>query len=638
MESLRNIAVLKEHWTSECENAFLAFKNVLTQQVCVHFPDYAHEFILAVDASQYGLGLVLYQIINGEKKFILFASKSLNKSQRNYSATKRELLAIIFALQRCRSYLYGFKFQLHTDHKALTYLFTQKHVNYMMQTWMDVLLDFSFSIVHCPGVLNVLPDVLSRCYPTAVNVPCLANLIDSQERVVSIVRNLNDFVDERLNKKVPPVEERPTILQDAHSQGHFGVEYMFTHIWNLGIYWTTLRQECTQLVGECVECLKFNVGKFGYHPARSLSADAPFDACAIDTAGPYQTTPRGYNYFLLFVCLCTRYVVLIPLKTLAAEETAWELWKLFCMFPVPKSLISDNGTQFVNKVIKALYGLMGVSQSLIAAYNPAANGVAERLIGVSKSVLSKVCGGNIINFDRYLPAVQMHLNTKVSLLTKTSPLTYVFARPQNAFADYSLVENRLMTEPELVERNKLVQNVIFPTLAESAAERQQQQRVNLDARRNVVEEIPVGSKVMIKDVTRSTKHDPYWIGPFVVLKRTKANTYSLLTPDGCLFGRNVPVNQLKVITMADLVDVSTIEPNHEVERILDHRGNEDDRQYLVKWRGHVERTWEPSSNLTGTADNAIRSYWSSRANSGEEKGRGLEVLSNFDGVIRLGRK
>jgi hypothetical protein len=147
---------------------------------------------------------------------------------------------------------------------------------------------------------------------------------------------------------------------------------MFDYVWNLGFYWVELRRQCAELVAGCVECLKHNVGKFGFHPARSLSAMEPFD-----TAGPYQTSPRGFNYFFVYVCLCTNYVLLAPTQTLMASEVAWELWKLFCTFPVPKSLISDNGTQFVNSVLKALSNLMGVSQSLIAPYNPSANGVAE---------------------------------------------------------------------------------------------------------------------------------------------------------------------------------------------------------------------------------------------------------------------
>ena len=618
LESLRKLKKLGGLWTDACGVAFALFKKVLLENVVVCFPDYAYLFILAVDASQFGLGLVLYQLIGGKKHIVLFASKALNSAQRNYSATKRELLAIIFALQRCRNYLFGFKFELHTDHKALTFLFTQKHANYMMQSWMDVLLDFTFVIVHCPGVLNVLPDTLSRCYDEVLPVVsiCLYQIV-SEEGHSNVVRNLNLFVKQRLDKEAPTEDKRQQLLVSAHNQGHFGANYMFDKIWQLGYYWVELRRQCAELVATCTECLKYNVGKFGFHPARSLSAKEPFDACAIDTAGPYKTTPRGFNYFFVYVCLCTRYVIIVPTVTLMASEVAWHLWKIFCTFPVPKSLISDNGTQFVNAIIKALANLMGVSQSLIAPYNPSANGVAERFVGVVKTVLSKICGNNIANFDLYLPAVQLFMNSKISLLTKTSPMSYVFSRSPNAFADYSRTEMRLCTEPELLERCEQVRNVVFPALADAASSRAAANTIALDASRRVITTVyQNGSKVMVKDVTRSQKHSPYWTGPFVVLRRTVAGTYTLLSPDGSLYHRNVPLQHLKLIASRQLEDVSNLdarERTHLIEALVDHRGPEDKREYLVEWKGYADKTWEPYANFAGTGDLAIREYWQLRS-------------------------
>jgi hypothetical protein len=89
--------------------------------------------------------------------------------------------------------------------------------------------------------------------------------------------------------------------------------------------------------------------------------------------------------------------------------------------------------------MKALANLMGVSHNLTAPYNPSANGLAERIVGLVKMVLSKVCGGNLADFDLYLPAVQAHVNAKISQLTKTSPTEYVFARAPNAYANSPLL-------------------------------------------------------------------------------------------------------------------------------------------------------------------------------------------------------
>jgi hypothetical protein len=86
------------------------------------YPDFAKDFEVATDASNYGIGAVLYQVINGKTHYIAFASRALNAGEKSYGATKRELLAVVNALKHFRYYLFGKKFRLYTDHKALTCL------------------------------------------------------------------------------------------------------------------------------------------------------------------------------------------------------------------------------------------------------------------------------------------------------------------------------------------------------------------------------------------------------------------------------------------------------------------------------------------------------------------------------------
>ena len=67
--------------------------------------------------------------------YIMFVSKALGKSREKYSATKRELLGIIFALKSFREYIFGRHFTLYTDHSALTYILTQEKTNHMIDAW-----------------------------------------------------------------------------------------------------------------------------------------------------------------------------------------------------------------------------------------------------------------------------------------------------------------------------------------------------------------------------------------------------------------------------------------------------------------------------------------------------------------------
>jgi transposase InsO family protein len=173
IEALRNQTELTSKWTKAHTAIYRTVREVLASGMTLSFPNFQVPFQVSTDASDNGVGAVLYQE-EGEKtdgsepsiKYIAFASSALTDAQRNYGATKKELLAIVFALKRFRYYLWGKHFTLYTDHRALTYLFTVKHSSAMMNSWVEILMDFNFEIVHKPGILNVVPDYLSRLYPT----------------------------------------------------------------------------------------------------------------------------------------------------------------------------------------------------------------------------------------------------------------------------------------------------------------------------------------------------------------------------------------------------------------------------------------------------------------------------------------
>jgi hypothetical protein len=113
-----------------------------------------------------GIGAVLYQVDpkTKKKRWISFQARSLSKSERNYSATKRELLAIVFALARFHHHIWGSWFTLFTDYAALVFLHTQKTLNAMMTTWYETLFAYDFKVFHKPGVRNILPDHLSHFF------------------------------------------------------------------------------------------------------------------------------------------------------------------------------------------------------------------------------------------------------------------------------------------------------------------------------------------------------------------------------------------------------------------------------------------------------------------------------------------
>lgn len=615
LEKLRKVKKVKAAWDADCQRAFNFFRGVLSKVPYLSTPLPDVEFQLQTDASQFGLGWVLYQTdpSTGQTRYIQFGAKALNSAQINYGASRRELLAIVVALNHCRDYLYGRHFTLYTDHKSLSYLFTQPKLNYAQLNWLDTLLDFDFTVCHRPGIEMVLPDALSRMYSQfrGGSGPKIRAL-RTTEFVNHPDKELTQFINDRFNLTFVPSGEREAKLTSAHENGHFGAESLFKRLWTDGFYWPGMRADCNNHVNSCLSCLRFNIGKAGFHPRQSIDASLPFEHIAVDTFSGLVVSPRGHNYVLVITDLCTRYKLLIPQQSKSAAETARNLWAVFCTFPLPKIIQSDNGTEFCNSVIQEMSELLGVNHKQITAYNPRANGTAENAVGNAQQVLRKLTNGLIPDWDLFIPAVQLAINSKVNDSTKSSPASLLFGMNVNAFANYDRATSKLLTTHQLLERAKLMQDLVRPEALQVFRARQAKRTKQVNDKLVIAKPIPTGALVMLKDPTRSTKHDPYWIGPFRVVDRKRGGNYVLQNVDHSLYHRQPPRDHLKVIDAKAEVPFDDI---YYVERILDHRGPPSRRSYLVKWLNYPasQNTWEPESNLSGSAK-FLNEYWSTRTN------------------------
>ncbi|RVW63655.1 Retrovirus-related Pol polyprotein from transposon 17.6 [Vitis vinifera] len=113
-------------WDERCQNSFDQLKKFLTTTPIVRAPNWQLPFELMCDASDFAIGAVLGQREDGKPYVIYYASKTLNEAQRNYTTTEKELLAVVFALDKFRAYLVGSFIIVFTDHSALKYLLTKQ--------------------------------------------------------------------------------------------------------------------------------------------------------------------------------------------------------------------------------------------------------------------------------------------------------------------------------------------------------------------------------------------------------------------------------------------------------------------------------------------------------------------------------
>ena len=178
-------------WTDDCQLAFDTLKAALISPPILAFPDFDKPFYISCDASNFGLGYILGQKDNhGREHVIAYSGRSLSQTERKYTVTEKELLALISAIKEFRHYLMQ-PFVVYTDHIALKWLKTNSDLTGRLSRWALFLQQFDFQIVHKQGAAHQNADCLSR------------NPLYSSEVESSLSHSENDFLPEPL--ALPPL-------------------------------------------------------------------------------------------------------------------------------------------------------------------------------------------------------------------------------------------------------------------------------------------------------------------------------------------------------------------------------------------------------------------------------------------------
>ncbi|CAM8886891.1 unnamed protein product [Rhodiola kirilowii] len=149
-------------FTNACKEAFDELKKALTSTPVIQTSDWKNPFEIMCDASDFAVGAVLGQKIDKKVGVIYYASRTLDPAQWNYSTTEKELLAVVFALEKFRSYLLGAKVIVYSDHAAIRYLMKKKEAKPRLIQWILLLQEFDVEIRDKKGIENTVADHLSR--------------------------------------------------------------------------------------------------------------------------------------------------------------------------------------------------------------------------------------------------------------------------------------------------------------------------------------------------------------------------------------------------------------------------------------------------------------------------------------------
>ena len=152
-------------WSQACDIAFTKLKNMLVSPPIMRSPNWDLPFEIMCDASDYAIWAVLGQREDKKAFVIYYASKTLDSAQANYTTTEKEFLAVVFALEKFRSYIVGSPVTIFTDHVALKYLLSKQDTKPRLTRWILLCQEFNLTIKDKKGVENVVADHLSRLVP-----------------------------------------------------------------------------------------------------------------------------------------------------------------------------------------------------------------------------------------------------------------------------------------------------------------------------------------------------------------------------------------------------------------------------------------------------------------------------------------
>ena len=167
----------KLNWTEEGHNAFDKVKELIAVSPKLYFLHDSAPIVLMTDASDYGVGGYLYQLIDEKKQLIALVSRALTKTQLRWSVIQKEAYGIYFCCTQLDSMLRDRKFTINTDHKNL--MFIKLDSNPMVVRWWMALQELDFDIEYIPGVNNDIADALSRlCINRKNNAPSYGHSSD----------------------------------------------------------------------------------------------------------------------------------------------------------------------------------------------------------------------------------------------------------------------------------------------------------------------------------------------------------------------------------------------------------------------------------------------------------------------------
>lgn len=591
-------------WTTEQDTAFSVLKLRLQERPVLALYNHEAPTEVHTDASKKGLGGMLLQLqSDGHFHPVIYVSRQTSEAEGRYHSYELEALAVVWTLERLRTYLLGIDFNVVTDCSALRGTMSKRELIPRVARWWLRLQEFTFTVIHRDSASMQHVDALSRSptgpaeemeaceglhiYATAMEETddwlVAAQLLDAdvkhirevlekpassaeERRIHSeyklqrnvVFRNI-DGDSSRLLWLVPKPLRWQVVRRSHDDLGHVGTEKTIKRIQEK--YWFAgMKRYVRRYVASCAECL-YNKTPTGKKPGMLHSIDkvgVPFHTLHLDHLGPFPRSRHGNTYLIVAVDGFTKFVILTPVKNAGGQATTRCLRHIVGLFGPPTRVITDRGVAYTSTTFKKYCENSGIIHILTSTATPRANGQVERFnrtITPAIATLTKDKGEKI--WDEVADLVQWSLNNTYHKAIDSTPFRLLFnfeSRSLNGdHLDDALRDLSTKTSEEMSNRRKAAIQAIRLD--------QERQKRRYNQKRRHAPTFEPGDIVVVQreptSIGESRKLQEKYKGPYVVTKRLPNDTYRIEDIPGHqrtqrYYTSTAPVDKLKRLNTFDV--------------------------------------------------------------------------------------
>lgn len=582
---------IKFSWTQRHQDAFDTIINYMNDPPILHFYSNDNHVLtrLYIDASGEALGACLMQGTDTMYP-ICYASRKLNDAEKKYSTTEKECLALVWSLNYFKHFLWGLKFQVVTDHKALCWLRDRKDMNGRLARWSLCIQSYEFDIMHCAGRDNVIADFLSRnplnqdgedqkpisyqedgmqVYKIEVVkmkdeqlqdefckqwIDRIASSGHSVYKGFSIVNNILCKKARRSNTirelVVIPKRLLQEVLHELHddpwSGGHLGLAKTLAKF-RANYFIKDAEKEIDQYVKSCILCQERKKTR-QVAQLQPIAVTHVMEKVGIDLLGPFRKSLNGNKYVIVCVEYATRYAVCKAVPRATAEKISeFLIEEVFCRFGGVKEIVSDRGSVFTSRLVKETINYFGAKSRLTTAFHPATNGLVERFNRTLTQMLSMYVSADQRNWCSYVPLVCFAYNSSKQSSTRISPYMLMYAKEPLLRTDIIVNNDDSLSINDYTRRHN-ENNILINCAINNIKKAQIKQKASFDRKAKIRNFVP-NQLVMVytpRRVTdKSIKLCRLYKGPFQIIRRISTVNYAIRKLNNRRFRDIVHVNRLK---------------------------------------------------------------------------------------------